>query len=244
MAERLDRARVVRCALVLLDEVGLDGLTTRRLAAELDVKAPALFWHFRGKDDLLDEMAATMLADLADADVWDDASADWAECVRESAHVLRSEITRRRDGARLFARTFADPALGRAAIARPMRILTDAGLAADDAAAAWRTVLGFVLGFVVQEQGRPGERAASDDAAPAASDDAAHGAGAGAGAGAGPVEAEVEAEGVVSRAAEVDAQFAFGVDVLVRGLRSRLGVESADAAAAVCGEARITADEV
>ena len=41
MAERLDRERVVRAALALLDEVGLDGLTLRRLAQDLGVKAPA-----------------------------------------------------------------------------------------------------------------------------------------------------------------------------------------------------------
>ncbi|MDF2848837.1 MAG: TetR family transcriptional regulator, partial [Oerskovia sp.] len=61
MAERLDRERVVRAALALLDEVGLDGLTLRRLAQDLGVKAPALYWHFASKADLLHEMAATML---------------------------------------------------------------------------------------------------------------------------------------------------------------------------------------
>ena len=53
----LDREHVVRVALRLLDEAGLDGLTLRRLAAELDVKAPALYWHFANKQDLLDHMA-------------------------------------------------------------------------------------------------------------------------------------------------------------------------------------------
>ena len=65
MAERLDRERVVRAALALLDEVGLDGLTLRRLAQDLGVKAPALYWHVASKADLLHEMAVTMLRDLS-----------------------------------------------------------------------------------------------------------------------------------------------------------------------------------
>src|SRR5262245_36093000 len=59
----LDRETVVRTALRVLDEVGLEGLTLRRIAAELDVQAPALYWHFKNKQELLDEMATTMLVD-------------------------------------------------------------------------------------------------------------------------------------------------------------------------------------
>lgn len=56
----LDRTRVADTALKLLNEVGLDGLTLRAIAKELDVKAPALYWHFKDKQALLDEMATEM----------------------------------------------------------------------------------------------------------------------------------------------------------------------------------------
>src|SRR5262249_31947220 len=58
---KLERDGVVRVALRLLDEWGLDGLSLRRLAAELGVKAPALYWYFESKQELLDEMADAML---------------------------------------------------------------------------------------------------------------------------------------------------------------------------------------
>ncbi|SCD86552.1 transcriptional regulator, TetR family, partial [Streptomyces sp. SolWspMP-sol7th] len=57
---RLDRAQVVDTALRLLNEVGLDRLSLRLIAGELEVKAPALYWHFRDKRELLDEMATEM----------------------------------------------------------------------------------------------------------------------------------------------------------------------------------------
>ena len=49
MPAALTREKVVRTALRLLDKVGLDGLTLRKLAAELRVQAPALYWHFKNK---------------------------------------------------------------------------------------------------------------------------------------------------------------------------------------------------
>lgn len=60
MVSRIDRRQVVDTALRLLNEVGLDGLTLRRIAKELNVQAPALYWHFKNKQELLDEMATEM----------------------------------------------------------------------------------------------------------------------------------------------------------------------------------------
>lgn len=57
------RYEVVRTAVRLLDEVGLEGLTLRRLGAELGVRAPTLYWHVRNKRELLDLMAEALMAD-------------------------------------------------------------------------------------------------------------------------------------------------------------------------------------
>lgn len=64
MGRGISREQAVRTALDLLDDVGLDGLTLRALAARLDVQAPALYWHFTGKQDLLDEMATQLWRDV------------------------------------------------------------------------------------------------------------------------------------------------------------------------------------
>src|ERR1700760_3630975 len=52
------RERIVAVALELLDEGGLDGLTLRRLADRLGIRAPTLYWHVRNKRELLDLLAA------------------------------------------------------------------------------------------------------------------------------------------------------------------------------------------
>lgn len=57
----LNRGDVVTAAVVLLDEVGLDGLTLRRLAAKLGVAAPTLYWHVSDKRALLDLVAEAIV---------------------------------------------------------------------------------------------------------------------------------------------------------------------------------------
>eukprot|EP01035_Chromulina_nebulosa_P066679 gene66679-91315_t len=54
--------QIVAAAIDLLNEVGIDQLTTRKLATRLGVAQPALYWHFANKDDLLDAVNAEILA--------------------------------------------------------------------------------------------------------------------------------------------------------------------------------------
>src|SRR5215216_2081141 len=61
----LGREEVVGAALGLLDEVGLDGLTTRRLAERLGVRVGALYWHVSSKQELLAAIAGRIMEELS-----------------------------------------------------------------------------------------------------------------------------------------------------------------------------------
>jgi TetR/AcrR family tetracycline transcriptional repressor len=76
---RLSQAAVVERALALGDAEGLEGLTIRRLAQELGVTPMALYWHFRGKEELLAGLAERIWSEI-DTDV--DGSAAWADQLR------------------------------------------------------------------------------------------------------------------------------------------------------------------
>ena len=58
---------VTSAALDLLDEVGLDAVSTRRLAQRLGVEQPSLYWHFPNKSELLAAMAEAAMAPHARA---------------------------------------------------------------------------------------------------------------------------------------------------------------------------------
>src|SRR5215218_1919370 len=61
----LGREEVVGAALGLLDEVGLDGLTTRRLAEKLGVRVGALYWHVSSKQELLAAIAGRIMEEFS-----------------------------------------------------------------------------------------------------------------------------------------------------------------------------------
>ncbi|UXS43054.1 TetR family transcriptional regulator (plasmid) [Agrobacterium tumefaciens] len=145
----LDRATIVKAALDLLDETGMEGLRMRRLANALQVQAPALYWHFPGKPALLDDMAEALVAGVADKIT---ADGDYTDAMRSSAREMRRALRSRRDGARVFAGTF---------VARPNVLgmgevvigsLRGAGFDAQVAVRAVFSLMYFVMGFVIEEQ--------------------------------------------------------------------------------------------
>ena len=52
--KKISREAILRDALALLKEVGLDGLSLRVLAARVGMRAPSLYWYFKDKNALLD----------------------------------------------------------------------------------------------------------------------------------------------------------------------------------------------
>ncbi|MDI2132754.1 TetR/AcrR family transcriptional regulator [Yinghuangia seranimata] len=60
----LSRDRIVAAALTLVDDEGLDAVSTRRLAAELGVSGPALYNHFATKDELIDAVVDSVLGEV------------------------------------------------------------------------------------------------------------------------------------------------------------------------------------
>src|SRR5215831_19159923 len=94
----LDQPQVVRAALVLLDDVGLDELTMRRLAERLDVKAASLYRHVRNKEELL-----ALLGDEISAEIpLPTASGSWRDQLAASAHNVRRGLLAHRDAARVL----------------------------------------------------------------------------------------------------------------------------------------------
>lgn len=65
-ATKLDRDEVVAAALDLVLREGPGALTMRRLAAELDVGTPTIYWHAGSRDELVTAIVRTQAERLAD----------------------------------------------------------------------------------------------------------------------------------------------------------------------------------
>jgi TetR/AcrR family tetracycline transcriptional repressor len=97
----LTRDDVVRAALQTLDEVGLDGLTMRRLATQLGVQSPSLYWHVRDKDELLSLIADTICAEI----VPPSEALPWAAQLDAMGWEYRRVLLAHRDAALILANT-------------------------------------------------------------------------------------------------------------------------------------------
>jgi TetR/AcrR family tetracycline transcriptional repressor len=147
---RLDRHLIVTTALRLLEDVGLDGLSTRRLAQELGVQSPALYWHFSSRRELLDAMAeaitleAGVLSELRPGD-------DWTEWLAQRAHASRRAYLAHRDAARLHAGT-RPSAAQLPSLEAQTAALVNSGLTAADALRALLAVSRYTIGWALEEQ--------------------------------------------------------------------------------------------
>ncbi|MGM0230710.1 hypothetical protein IGJ28_002800 [Enterococcus sp. AZ091] len=67
MEQKLSKESIIHAAFAYLKETSdLSQLTMRKLAKVLSVQAPALYWYFTNKQELLQAMAETMENDLPD----------------------------------------------------------------------------------------------------------------------------------------------------------------------------------
>jgi TetR/AcrR family tetracycline transcriptional repressor len=160
-----DQQRIVLAALDLLDEVGLNDLSLRKLATKLDLKAPALYWYFKNKGELIDYMAEAILQTEFKHLEPCPADASWQDWLVEICKRLRSAMHSRRDGARIVAGAHLYPAV---TLIRLFEVtqesLIRAGIEPRRADLIVATVVHLTFGRVIEEQSMPGaENLASMD---------------------------------------------------------------------------------
>lgn len=149
----LSRRRVVLAALALAEQEGLEAVTMRRVAAELDVTAMSLYNHVADKAELLDLMVDYVIGDVVrasgeDAGPWDERLRTW---------VLRNRDLWRQHP--MFARIYTEGVTigphGLANIERGVGILREAGLSDRDAGGAFLVLWRYTLGSVLLAPARP-----------------------------------------------------------------------------------------
>jgi TetR/AcrR family transcriptional regulator, tetracycline repressor protein len=143
---------IVRSGLTLLNEIGLEQLTLRRLAVELNIQAPTLYWHFKSKEVLIDAMATLILAEGASKLIPAKRSADWKIWVSTFGQGLRSVLLKYRDGARVVAGSrLTDTKYMETTEVIGSRLI-EWGFSTRDAVVLLSTVYTFTVSFAVEEQ--------------------------------------------------------------------------------------------
>ena len=207
--ERLTHQRVIEAALRIMDEEGLEAVTMRRIGRDLGVEAMSLYNHVRDKDDILDGICQYVLAQFTVSD-----AEDWAEAARIGAREYRRLLRGHPSVITLMTErksAFTNPESLRA-YEFALDVFHRAGLSGAEAVKAFHAFGGYILGFVMLELGLM--MGSSDE-----EHEQAH-----------QEMASLAAAADLPRLREAmphfmdcddDAQFEFGLDLLIEGLRSR-----------------------
>ena len=202
----LTRERVIDAALHIMDTEGLDAVSMRRVAREVGVEAMSLYNHVHDKDDLLNGVIERVMGGFAFPERREDD--DWVAYGRRLAYAWRDVLRTHPTVMQLFAERKHGASLD---TMRPMEsaleVLRGAGLSEREAVQAFHTIGGFIFGYVMMESGYlPGGQ--QGHAFP-------------------PVPADqlpnVAACMPYLAECDFDAEFAFGLDLMLEGLRAKTG---------------------
>jgi AcrR family transcriptional regulator len=124
---RLSRESVLRTAVALADEIGLEALTVRRLSDELGVVPMALYKHVANKEELLDGMVDVVLGEIDPST----GEGDWKSAVRNRILSARRSLRRHPWAPEVFVSRSSPTPATIAYIDTLLGMLMDGGFSAD-----------------------------------------------------------------------------------------------------------------
>jgi AcrR family transcriptional regulator len=144
----LNTDRILEAGMVLLDRDGLEGLSLRRLGAELGSGATSVYWHIPNKEALLDLLVDRLMEEAADT-TRHDPGATWRAELAAHSLALRTVLQRHRGGAALLASRMPVGPNGVRFMEGVLSALADAGFGGHQRALAYAALTGYTIGQVV-----------------------------------------------------------------------------------------------
>ena len=163
----LSRERVLRAAIRIADESGIESLTMRRVAEDLGAEAMSLYYHVASKEDLLDGIADAVVAEINDVVGGlgvPSAGAQWKAAARQRILAARQVLLRHPWAPRVFETRTTTSLAVLLYYDGLVRLMRDGGFSWDLIHHATHALGSRALGFS-QELFDPGTGSTDDQAA-------------------------------------------------------------------------------
>lgn len=134
-------------ALAIIDEEGLEALTMRRLAADVGVKAPSLYNHVTGKDQLVDGALRVMRAEFR---LPSPAPEDWKHLMVAIFTEYRRVLAAHPNMIPLAGRRLPGDRQSQSGL----EYLTSQGFTTDESVEIWQSLLALAVGFSMFSSGQ------------------------------------------------------------------------------------------
>lgn len=147
----LSRESVLRVALGMADEGGLDALSMRKVAQALEVEAMSLYNHVANKEEILDGLVELVVSEIE----LPAGGGDWRTSMRKRAHSAHAALMRHPWATKLFvSRVNIGPNMLRYVDAT-IGCLREAGFSYPMADHAWNAIDAYIYGFTLQKLNFP-----------------------------------------------------------------------------------------
>jgi AcrR family transcriptional regulator len=147
---QLSRERIVTAAIDLIEREGVDAISMRRLAAQLDCGVMSLYNHVPSKAALLDAVAERVMSGI---EFTADPDAGWEDQVRAQARAFRAIARRYPRSTMLMVSRPTTSTTGLRPTENALATLREAGFGGGDAVLIMRAFVGFILGSLLREVG-------------------------------------------------------------------------------------------
>lgn len=216
-ASRLTRERIVAAVARLLEDAGVDAVSTRTIGEALGVHPTALYRHFRDIDELLREAADKILAGVAES-VPGPGSGDSLEAAAELSRRVRAVLLAHPGAARIAASGPSRMAHERAITEKLLGLLAVTGLPEPEVALAYHALIEFTVGSAAIDS--------IDPALTGAQVDERHRSWRAAYMAASPQDFPHSVRFAASLYPSLDEQYEYGLAVMIAGLRERIGAST------------------
>ncbi|WP_232283199.1 TetR/AcrR family transcriptional regulator C-terminal domain-containing protein [Gordonia alkanivorans] len=146
-SETLTRERVLRAALDVIDEDGLDSISMRKVARRLSVDPMSLYNHVNGKEAILDGIAELLLAKLGSGQALDGPKSALDRLARE----FRTAMLEHPRAAPIVLTRQLDSLTALAPIEAALTPMLARGYSAAQAVHILRMALAFLVGTLMRE---------------------------------------------------------------------------------------------
>ncbi len=202
----LSRDRIIEAACAFADVHGAEALSMRKLGTELGAGTMSLYNYVQNKEDIQDGMIDYVFSSVP----FPDGDSDWKAAIREITISVMDRFTVHPwVVSLLMVRKHFGPG-SMAFMERVLAIFTDAGFSDEDTHHAWQMLASHTSGYAFQQVAGPGpmdKKVANLDAMLEEIDDAFP---------------HVARMAPLMAGCDYRSEFAFGLDIIIDGLASRL----------------------
>ncbi len=149
---KLDQDQIVREAVALLTEEGLDAVSLRKIAVRLGVSVSSLYWHVKDKEALFGLMSASIFRACIDAVP---PATDWRRWLHDFGLSLWDAQIAIKDARQLIVVARPQASLAEDSLGRILKTLSTLGLTEARAMVAQRSVQALVTGWTTLRSATP-----------------------------------------------------------------------------------------